>query len=127
MSAEWGLLRVQANHIHRIGGGPQLAKYLRVGASMPPGRVARLLAKFWKLPRPSVVLSVTGSASRINLSHAQYCPLRSTAPNAVPPLTQERLAHQPLAFDRGGGQECAAGGRLPWGPRGDKPRTNDPS
>ena len=65
--AEWGYLRVDTRK-PASAASPLAASYLRLHKSTPPGRVARLLAKYWKLPRPSVVLSVTGGAKEFKLS-----------------------------------------------------------
>ena len=41
---------------------------MRVAANSEPGRVARCIAKFWRVQRPSVLISITGSAQSLDIS-----------------------------------------------------------
>ena len=61
--AEWGKLR--------FPGGQQTgmaAHYVRLSSLSTGSRVARLIAKYWKIKRPSVLISVTGGATSFKLS-----------------------------------------------------------
>ena len=64
--AEWGTLRFpgsQADASQR-----KCAAYLRISSSSTGMRVARLIAKYWKIRRPSVLISITGGATSLKLS-----------------------------------------------------------
>ena len=43
--------------------GGAVARYVRVRPSVPPSRVARMIAKHWKLRQPSAVLSIIGGSA----------------------------------------------------------------
>ena len=70
--AEWGRLTFASTGV--TGKGAQTARsrtaasYMRVGHNSEAGRVARCIAKFWQVPRPSVLISVTGGARSLKIS-----------------------------------------------------------
>ena len=43
------------------------AKYMRVSASSEPARVGRVMDKFWRVRRPSVIIAITGSAQALSI------------------------------------------------------------
>ena len=68
ITAEWGNLTFSGASTKQISGARATpAKYMRVSKEAEPGRVARCIAKFWRVRKPSVIISVTGSAGGLDL------------------------------------------------------------
>ena len=69
--AEWGKLTF-ATRAHSGPGHPSrkqgIAYYMRVSHNSEAGRVARCIAKFWQVAKPSVIIAVTGGARGLRVS-----------------------------------------------------------
>lgn len=48
--------------------GSRTARFIRVSDSTSIGSLSHFLEKFWRLPRPDVLISVTGSAATLQLT-----------------------------------------------------------
>ena len=48
--------------------GTRTARFIRVSDTTSVGALSHFLEKFWRLPRPDVLLSVTGSAASLQLT-----------------------------------------------------------
>jgi hypothetical protein len=70
--AEWGKLTFAGqqrggSHGNAGGKGTQ-SYYMRVSNTSEPGRVARCIAKYWHVHKPSVIISITGGARSLQVS-----------------------------------------------------------
>ena len=61
--AEWGTLQFVGVKESSVASKPRQAQYVRLAHDSSPVRITRILTKFWKIDRPSFIISIIGGAS----------------------------------------------------------------
>ena len=77
--AEWGTLQFVGVKESSVASKPRQAQYVRLAHDSSPVRITRILTKFWKIDRPSFIISIIGGASADLRRSSRGCRRRSRA------------------------------------------------